>query len=266
MIAAAADAAAAGEGTAAMTVAPGMRRVASAPAFKHANAYQAPCAALAEAQAQAQAEAAAVAAGNAAPGSTAASSQQSGKRTRLLSSWGSSAAKRPAGGKPGSSCSTCPGGRCSCLEVYVVSRAFTEFAGDFVKRLPQETREHMIDVGLCHYMTVFKTPDGQLVQFDFGPRGGDVQKAHGPVATLLKRAHAAALAQTQQLQQPQLALAGADAGSSGGTAAASSGRGMVHSTSMPVLPLASVDLAGEAGEAARAALQGHQAPPQRRKK
>jgi len=29
-----------------------------------------------------------------------------------------------------------------------------------------------VDVGVCHYLTIFKTPCGQLVQFDFGPRGG----------------------------------------------------------------------------------------------
>lgn len=107
----------------------------------------------------------------------------------------------------------------------------------------------MVDLGLCHYMTVFKTPDGQLVQFDFGPMGGDVQKAHGPVATFLRRAHAAALAQANQAQgQPQLAVAGhGDSFSS---------RGMVHSPSAPVLPLASLDLSGEAGEAATAAFTG----------
>jgi hypothetical protein len=158
--------------------------------------------------------------------------------------------------------------------VYVVSRAFTEFGGDVIKRMPQEARDHMIDMGLCHYMTVFRTPDGQLVQFDFGPLGGDVQKAHGPVATFLKRAHAAALAQAGQQQQQQflqLAAAGAGAGSSAGVSSsdgAGSSRGMVHSPSAPMLlPLASMDLSGAAGEAAGAAMRGEVMPaPPRRKK
>ena len=30
------------------------------------------------------------------------------------------------------------------------------------------------DLGLCHYMTVFKSPHGDILQFDFGPLGGDV--------------------------------------------------------------------------------------------
>jgi hypothetical protein len=159
-----------------------------------------------------------------------------------------------------------------------VSRTFTEFGGDVIKRMPQEARDHMIDMGLCHYMTVFRTPDGQLVQFDFGPLGGDVQKAHGPVATFLKRAHAAALAQAGQQQQQhimQLAAAGAGTGGSAGTGSSSgedsgssSSRGMVHSPSAPMLlPLASMDLSGAAGEAAGAAMRGEvMAAPQRRKK
>jgi hypothetical protein len=148
--------------------------------------------------------------------------------------------------------------------VYVVSRAFTEFGGDVIKRMPQEARDHMIDMGLCHYMTVFRTPDGQLVQFDFGPLGGDVQKAHGPVATFLKRAHAAALAQAGQQQQQQhvmqLAAAGAGPGSSSCDDSSSS-RGMVQSPSAPMLlPLASMDLSG-------AAMRGEvMGPLQRRKK
>jgi hypothetical protein len=163
--------------------------------------------------------------------------------------------------------------------VYVVSRSFTEFGGDVIKRMPQEARDHMIDMGLCHYMTVFRTPDGQLVQFDFGPLGGDVQKAHGPVATFLKRAHAAALAQAGQQQQHimQLTAAGACAGSSAALSSSSSScdsggnsssRGMIHSPSAPMLlPLASMDLSGAAGEAAGAAMRGEvMAAPQRRKK
>eukprot|EP00883_Tetradesmus_obliquus_P002834 jgi/Sobl393_1/13051/SZX69798.1 len=262
----------------------GMRRVASAPAFKHASAYQGPCAAVAAAQADAAAEAAAAAAA-AAPSSSSSVSMSSAsaagsKRSGwLFGGWSSrSSRNEKQAAVRASSCSTCKGGRCNCLEVYVVSRAFTEFGGDVIKRMPQEARDHMIDMGLCHYMTVFRTPDGQLVQFDFGPLGGDVQKAHGPIGTFLKRAHAAALAQAGQQQQQQqqflqLAAAGAGAGSSAvasssGDDGAGSSRGMVHSPSAPMLlPLASMDLSGAAGEAAGAAMRGEvMAAPQRRKK
>lgn len=119
-----------------------------------------------------------------------------------------------------------------------------------MKKLPPDARQHLVDMGICHYMTVFKTPDGQLVQFDFGPQGGDVQKAHGPIATLLRRARAAALAAQQEQQQQHLAAASvAGDGSSGGGV-----RGMVHSPSAPVLPVASLDLAGQGGQDAAAAV------------
>ncbi|KAF6258769.1 hypothetical protein COO60DRAFT_1516719 [Scenedesmus sp. NREL 46B-D3] len=273
-----ADDSASSSAAAVATMPQGMRRVASAPAFKHASAYQGPCAAVAAAQADAAAEVAAVAAATSA--STSAISARpaaaaSAKRSGWLFGNRSSSTRSEGRAAARTSCSTCKGGRCSCLEVYVVSRSFTEFGGDVIKRLPQEARDHMIDMGLCHYMTVFRTPDGQLVQFDFGPLGGDVQKAHGPVATFLKRAHAAAVAQAGQQQQQflQLAAAGAGAGSSApvgscGNDGGGSSRGMVHSPSAPMLlPLASMDLSGAAGEAAGAAMRGEvMAAPERRKK
>ena len=40
------------------------------------------------------------------------------------------------------------------------------------KRLPPSVNRLLLDLGVCHFMTVFKSPSGQLVQFDFGPRGG----------------------------------------------------------------------------------------------
>jgi len=133
-------------------------------------------------------------------------------------------------------------------------------------------REHMVDMGICHYMTVFKTPDGQLVQFDFGPTGGDVQKAHGPLATLLRRAHAAALQARTDAADLSTALPVAVAGagsadfstlgnasssssSSSSSSIGDSGRGMVHSPSAPMLPLASLhqEVCGPARAAARQA-------------
>eukprot|EP00879_Flechtneria_rotunda_P004631 GHRR01004889.1.p1 GENE.GHRR01004889.1~~GHRR01004889.1.p1 ORF type:complete len:785 (+),score=318.55 GHRR01004889.1:460-2814(+) len=242
----------------------GMRRVASAPAFKHASAYQAlsPAAAVAAAQAAAQA---------AADGTGLASSSCNTLHPRTSSreprKWGQTGSVNGSSNNSRSACSSCFGGRCKCLEVYVVSRPFVEFGGDLIKKMPQEARDHMLDMGICHYMTVFRTPDGQFVQFDFGPQGGDVQKAHGPVASLLKRAHAAALA----VQQPAAGQAAgvefqhAISNGNSSSAVSNSGKGMVHSPSAPVLPLASLDLVGEAGEAAEAAMRG-QACRQRPKK
>jgi hypothetical protein len=58
------------------------------------------------------------------------------------------------------------------MEVYVVQRPFKSFGAGLFKRLPPSVNDLFVDVGVCHYLTIFKTPSGQLVQFDFGPRGG----------------------------------------------------------------------------------------------
>lgn len=77
----------------------------------------------------------------------------------------------------------------SGLEVYVVVRSFEEFAGGLFNRLPGPLQEGVRDVGICHYMTVFKQHDGTLVQFDFGPKaGGDIHVGRGPLAMLLSKA------------------------------------------------------------------------------
>lgn len=74
------------------------------------------------------------------------------------------------------------------MEVYVVLRNFQEFAGGFFHRLPGPIRDGVRDSGVCHYMTVFRQPDGTLVQFDFGPRGGgDIHVPGGPIARLLNK-------------------------------------------------------------------------------
>lgn len=209
-------------------ISPQMRRVASAPAFKHATCFQevSPTAAVA---------AAAIAAAQPAANT-------------------SSRCKGQAQLQAPRHCSRCTRGSCNCLEVYVVSRSFSEFAGPVMKRLHPEARDQLVDIGICHYMTVFKTPDGQLVQFDFGPLGGDVQKAHGPLATFLRRARAAA--QKQQFQDAVVAAAAASATSSdnsmvrqaAATNSSSSGdRALVHSPSVPSLPMASLDLAAYGG-------------------
>jgi hypothetical protein len=155
---------------------------------------------------------------------------------------GSNSTNSPAAEAAPSTCSSCGAEACRCLEVYVVSRAFSEFGGAVFNRLTPEMRRYMVDIGICHYMTVFRTPDGRLVQFDFGPQGGDVQKARGPLAALLRtaRRQAAAAAATGTAATGDSALQG-----SGGRPAG----GMVHSASLPALPVASLELSGAAAAA-----------------
>ena len=54
----------------------------------------------------------------------------------------------------------------------VVQRPFVSFGANLFKRMPPSVNDFFVDVGVCHYMTIFKTPGGQLYQFDFGPKGG----------------------------------------------------------------------------------------------
>lgn len=61
------------------------------------------------------------------------------------------------------------------FEVFVTSRAFKDFAGGFFDRLPPDTRDTVCAMGICHYLVVLKSKaDGRIVQFDFGPKGGDI--------------------------------------------------------------------------------------------
>jgi hypothetical protein len=150
----------------------------------------------------------------------------------LRAACASSAAAAPP--RRACACATAAAGAqpCSCLEggleVYVVSRAFTEFAGPLVKKMSPEMRLSLVDLGLCHYMTVFRTPEGKYVQFDFGPHGGDVEKVNGPVGAWLRRAR-----QQQQQQQQRQQQAG--------------GGGMRQSPSAPALELCAALAAAEGG-------------------
>lgn len=74
------------------------------------------------------------------------------------------------------------------MEVYVILRSFKEFGGGVFTRLPKRVKHGVRDAGICHYLAVFKQRDGSLVQFDFGPRGGDIHVAQGPFAFLSKSA------------------------------------------------------------------------------
>ena len=49
-------------------------------------------------------------------------------------------------------------------------------------RLPPAARELVADLGICHYVVVMKQPNGEVVQFDFGPKGGrDVSASRGGI-------------------------------------------------------------------------------------
>lgn len=60
------------------------------------------------------------------------------------------------------------------LEVYVLCRPFSEFGGPLFHGLPPGGKEVLTKVGICHFVTAFRTSDGRLHAFDFGPKGGDI--------------------------------------------------------------------------------------------
>lgn len=73
------------------------------------------------------------------------------------------------------------------LDVFVISRPFTEFGGALFARLPPSVKANFVGLGIAHYMTVFRTADGQLHQFDFGPLGGrDIYMSHGAFDKLVQ--------------------------------------------------------------------------------
>lgn len=63
------------------------------------------------------------------------------------------------------------------LDVFVGSRIFRECGGPVGRRLSIEFKEFARLCGACHYMVVFKSNDGSMVEFDFGPAGGDIHIA-----------------------------------------------------------------------------------------
>lgn len=80
---------------------------------------------------------------------------------------GASRGKSPHGGSL-----QAPAACGSGLEVYVLGRPF--YRAPFLRRVPLCVRSTFTNMGVCHYLTAFRTPDGQFHVFDFGPRGGDV--------------------------------------------------------------------------------------------
>ena len=73
------------------------------------------------------------------------------------------------------------------LEVFVATRPFQEFANGLFRKLPRPLRAGVRDAGVCHFLTVFRTRDGALHQFDFGPQGGDIHVAQGPLAGMFNK-------------------------------------------------------------------------------
>ena len=72
------------------------------------------------------------------------------------------------------------------LEVYVAFRPFTEFGGALFAKLPASVKDNLLGLGIAHYMTVFRTPDGRYTQFDFGPQGGrDIYMSAGSLDKLM---------------------------------------------------------------------------------
>eukprot|EP00898_Chlorokybus_atmophyticus_P007105 jgi/Chlat1/7396/Chrsp6S07427 len=64
------------------------------------------------------------------------------------------------------------------LDVYAAIRPLRDFGGRLYAALPCHVKAALRDLGVCHYMAIVQTPQGQIIQFDFGPTGGDIAKTH----------------------------------------------------------------------------------------
>ena len=61
------------------------------------------------------------------------------------------------------------------MEVYAVTREFTEWGKGIYNRLPSVVRNSLRSSGICHFLVVIRDPDTKTItSFDFGPIGGDV--------------------------------------------------------------------------------------------
>eukprot|EP00897_Mesotaenium_endlicherianum_P004825 jgi/Mesen1/4370/ME000221S03498 len=90
-------------------------------------------------------------------------------------------------------------------DVYVCYRPLREVPGDFYSRLPPHVKTSLRDLGVCHFMTIFKSSSGQLVQFDFGPRGGDIVMDF-PGSSRSRRRCNSKMACIQQLQRENITI------------------------------------------------------------
>lgn len=67
------------------------------------------------------------------------------------------------------------------LEVYVATRQFRQHGGPLAQSLSEDFKEYARICGICHFFVVFKTHDGRLFQYDFGPAGCDIHvPTHNP--------------------------------------------------------------------------------------
>ena len=61
------------------------------------------------------------------------------------------------------------------MEVYAVTREFTEWGKGIYNRLPSAVRNSLRSSGICHFLVVIRERDtNTITSFDFGPIGGDV--------------------------------------------------------------------------------------------
>eukprot|EP00798_Chlamydomonas_sp_ICE-L_P028370 gene28370-31499_t len=92
----------------------------------------------------------------------------SGVGRSLKSASTSTGAWFPSGLNPG------PNRSSNESEVYVLGRPFNDWGGGLFKKLPPPVKEAVLNLGLCHYLVAIKQPCGTVVQYDFGPIGGDI--------------------------------------------------------------------------------------------
>ena len=71
------------------------------------------------------------------------------------------------------------------MEVYAVTREFTEWGKGIYNRLPSAVRNSLRSSGICHFLVVIRERETNIItSFDFGPIGGDVAGLPGLRSTL----------------------------------------------------------------------------------
>lgn len=100
-------------------------------------------------------------------------------------------------------------------DVYVAARPFESFGGDLFQRLPAPVHDLLLDVGVCHFMAIFKDrSSGRMLQFDFGPVGGDIA-IDGPLGDVLKEDRQHSKRKNMQTSSSALTLIRQETGSLG---------------------------------------------------
>ena len=140
------------------------------------------------------------------------------------------------------------------MEVYAVTREFTEWGKGFYNRLPVPVRNGLRAAGVCHYLVVVRDPNkGEIYSFDFGPVGGDVtgRLAGGSrrsidetptdviKSQLRKSQSEPSLATIAAIERAAVASADGGGGSAAGGAAAGRGAGGMRRSASTVRALSS---------------------------